>query len=565
MDQDPGTAMGLQAGAAVPAPVDLLAAFEALSATPPPAALVGYASGEALCPGVIAQEFVEPQRFTNHYFGQSLHSNQIDIVGALVSDARTSITVEPRQVGKTSSVAVACAMLCEAEGSAWNKIHPEPYRIGIFAPKAAQAQLDTERLKAWARYTKQGRALINWEETTSERIVWHNGSEIRTYSASEQAENDGKTLNRIILEEGQKISDFVVSQAILPMGGATGAKIAKIGTVRPIRNHFFNSWHNDQKALRTWHHWLICDNLIRGGFIEYDGRKISTYVLDMMPLAQKETYIRAGIFPHTADFYYPGEMELNDFLTQYELRWLEQFGLFLDAREKTILFGGVYPYQPKQVSMAEEFYAGIDFASGTGSDETAVSVWKRNGQLLTKVYGCTWGDMSLPDQKRELINLFGKQGRFYGVRLILGDFGGNGAAVIQDLQTEANIPAQVVNFGASDKAVVGASMNMKTSMFLSFKRELQMGWLRYPSVDSSTPVEFSMDYQKGVRQWSALEQEIIGFGVNRRIQAPESDHDDIPCADALAVRAAKLGPQALGQKRSFLGAMPYFIMKSGFR
>lgn len=545
--------------------IDLAEAFGALGQTPPPEPPEARVDHDVIAPSVVAQEFIDPQRFTNYYFAQVLCSNQIDIVGALTSQERTTITVEPRQVGKTSSVAVASAINCETEGTEWNKHHAEPYRIGIFAPKAAQAQLDTERLKAWARCTKQGRALINWELTTNDRLVWHNGCEIRTYSASEQAENDGKTLNRIILEEGQKISDFVVSQAIMPMGGATGAKISKIGTVRPIRNHFFNTWHNDPKALKTWHHWLICDNLLRGGYVEYGGRKISKYVLDMMPLAQKETYIRAGVFPNNSDFYYPSnDMELNDFLTQYELRWLEQFGLFIDGREKAILLAGSTPHQAKQMSMDEEFYVGIDFATGTGSDETAVAVWKRVGPILMKVWGCTWSDMPAPSQKRELMNLFSKQGPFHSVKLILGDFGGNGSALIPEM-AEAGLPAQTINFGASDKLIVGASMNMKTSMFMDFKRQLQMGWLRYPIINSLTPIELTMDYQKGVRQWSALEQEIIGFGINRRIQAPESDHDDVCCADVLAVRAAKMGPSLFSPRRAYIGKMPYFIMSSNFK
>lgn len=544
--------------------VDLAMAFSAMADTPLPEPPQAHIEHDVIAPSVVAQEFIDPQRFTNYYFNQVLCSNQIDIVGALTSQERTTITVEPRQVGKTSSVAVACAINCEVEGPEWNKHHAEPYRIGIFAPKAAQAQLDTDRLKAWARCTKQGRALINWEQTTTDRIVWHNGCEIRTYSASEQAENDGKTLNRIILEEGQKISDVVVSQGILPMGGATGAKISKIGTVRPIRNHFFNTWHNDNRALKTWHHWLICDNLLREGYLEHNGRKISKYVLDMMPLSHKETYIRAGIFPHTPDFYYPGHQELNDFLTQYELRWLEQFGLFLDGREKAILTSGTMPHQTRQMTMDEEFYVGIDFATGTGADETAVAVWKRYGPILIKVFGCTWSDMPSPDQKRELINLFSKQGPFHSPKLILGDFGGNGAAIIPELANEG-FPAQTVNFGASDKLIVGASMNMKTSMFMDFKRQLQMGWLRYPCVSSITPMDLMMDYQKGVRQWTALEQEIIGFGINRRIQAPESDHDDVCCADVLAVRAAKIGVAVFGQKRPNIGKLPFLIIKNQFR
>jgi hypothetical protein len=50
-------------------------------------------------------------------------------------------------------------------------------------------------------------------------------------------------------------------------------------------------------------------------------------------------------------------------------------------------------------------------------------------------------------------------------------------------------------------------------------------------------------------------------GVNRRIQAPESDHDDVPDADVLAIRAAKLGPQILRtSSASRLGWLPHFLI-----
>lgn len=510
----------------------------------------------------------DPDAFSRHFFDHPLHENQKEVVAALTSRDRVVQVIEPRQAGKTASVAVAESINCEIEGGAWNRTHSEPYRIGIFAPKLAQAQIDIERIKSWARATANGRRLLDWEQTTNSRVVWHNGAEILAITANENAQNEGKTLNRIVVEEAQKVSDHVMSEVVLPMGTATGASIAKVGTVRPIQNHFYRTWHEDPRATKVWHHWLACGNYLREGyraFVGRDGveRSISRYILDMMPLAVKQVYVEAGVFPNDPEWLFHGQVEYGDFLTQYELKWLEQYGLFLTADEKAALFNGAARIMSAQASLLDELYAGIDFATGVEQDETAVSVWLRVGMMKVKVWGCTWADLSLPEQKRELANIFGRGGRFHGVKLILGDVGGNGLALIQDLSAEANIPIQPVNFGATDKDLRGVSMNMKTSMFMDFKRDCQMGRISYGQVDASAPVEVAMQWAKGVRQWSALEQEIMASGINRRIQAPDSDHDDVPCADVLALRAAKMGPQLFGMAGpKKLGVMPHFIVRS---
>jgi len=505
-----------------------------------------------------------PDKFCRFYFRHGLHTNQVDVVGALTGDDRMVEVIEPRQAGKTSSVAVACAINCETEGQDWNRSHAEPYRIGIFAPKLGQAQIDIERLKAWSRFTTDGQSLINWELTTNSKIVWRNGSEIVAYSASEQAENVGGTLNRMILDEAQNISDHVVSEVILPMGGATGARIAKVGTVRAIQNHFWRTWHEDPTSRKVWHHWLACQNYLTGGYREHAGRMISRYILDMMPIQVKEFYARHGIIPPVQDWMYPGQLEYGDFLTQYELRWLEQFGLFMTADEKASLFRGSHGILHHQAGFDDDLYAGVDFATGVEGDETAVVVWRRRALNKERVWAQTYSDLDMPEQKAELVNLFGKSGKFYGVKLIMGDVGGNGLGVIQDLNREANIPIQPVNFGANDPEIRGVSMNMKTSMFMDFKRECQMGQLRYGVLDSAATAEMAMEWRKGVRQWSALEQEVLPSGVNRKISAPESDHDDVCCADVLAVRAAKMGPQILRPGTGGrLGVLPHFLIPGG--
>jgi len=501
--------------------------------------------------------------FSEYYFRQTLYENQKDIVKAIVGTGTQEVDiVEPRQVGKTSSIAVACAKLAETVGDIWNKINPEPYRIGIFGPKLGQAQVDLQRIKFWSSHNLEGRSLINWKKTTNSLITWRNGVEVHSVSASEHAEAESLTFNTIIIEEAQKVSDHAVSQVITPMIGATGGKVVKIGTVRAIRNHFWRSCNKNPRTYKIAHHWLTCGLLLRrGGWKEYGGNRIPNYILDRMPWILKEKYMLSGFFPNTPEFMYYGDMEYNDFLTQYELEWLEQSGLFLSKDELEKMFIGYHPVEYSQISANDELFVGIDFATGDGQDDTSVSVFKKIGNLKRKVYSCTWGELPIPDQKRELVNLFGSNGRFHP-KTILGDVGGNGQAIIEDLRAEYAIPIFGVHFGATDRDIKTCSMNMKTSMFNDYKRELQNGLIQHYGIDANTPKEMQMQYQKVRREWEALEIEIREDTVNKKIQSPESDHDDIPCSDVLALRAMKLSSKIMGSQQVLLHRIPYAIVQS---
>jgi len=501
--------------------------------------------------------------FSQFYFGQYLYDNQVDIVRAITTTGSKEVdVVEPRQVGKTSSIAVASAKLCEIEGAKWNRLNPEPYRIGIFGPKLAQAQLDLQRIKFWAMHNEQGRSLIDWKKTTNSLIRWHNGSEVHSISASEQTEQEGLTYNVAIVEEAQKVSDHAVSQVISPMVGSTAGKIVKIGTVRAIRNHFWRSCNKNPRTIKIAHHWLGCGLLLkRGGYKEYNGNRISNFILDRMPLMLKEKYVVSGYFPNDPAFMYYGDMEYNDFLTQYELEWLEQFGLFLSRDELESMFMGVHPIEYSQTALTDTLYAGIDFATGANNDDTSVSVYKKIGNLKRKIFGTTWGDLPLPDQKRELVNLFGPHGRFR-CQAILGDVGGNGQAVIEDLRAEYSMPIFGVHFGASDREIKTCSMNMKTSMYNDFKKDLQNGLIQHYGITADTPKEIQMQYRKERREWETLEQETRADTVNKKIQATESEHDDIPSSDILGVRAMKISGRIKGSQQVLLHKIPHAIVQS---
>ncbi len=499
--------------------------------------------------------------FSEYYFGQTLYENQKDIVNAITKPGLTEVDiVEPRQSGKTSAVAVACARDFETVGEEWNRRNAEPYRIGIFGPKLAQAQIDIQRLKLWAANNIEGKSLIDWKNTTNSKIRWHNGCELHAVSASEQTETEGYTFNKAILEEAQKISDHAVSQVIIPMIGSTQGKIIKIGTVRAIRNHFWRSCNKNTRTNKVAHHWLLCGNYLRnGGFMEYNGYRISRFILERMPWVLKEKYMMNGYFPNTPDFMFYGDMEYNDFLTQYELEWLEQYGLFLNRSEVEQMFLGNHPIEYTQVSSDCDYYAGIDFATGDNQDDTSISIFKKIGNLKRKVFGTTWGDLPLPDQKRELANILGPNGRFH-CKTILGDVGGNGQAIIEDLRAELSLPIYAVAFNSTDKDMKTYSINMKTSMFKDYQREIQNGLIQHYGVSGDTPKEMFIQWRKDYREWETLEKETREDTVNIKIQSTDSEHDDICCSDVLCLRAMKLSSRIIGSQQVLLHRIPYAVV-----
>jgi hypothetical protein len=344
------------------------------------------------------------------------------------------------------------------------------------------------------------------------------------------------------------------------MIGATNGKIIKIGTVRAIRNHFWRSCNKNPRTKKIAHHWLLCGNYLRnGGFLEYNGANISKFILERMPLMLKEKYMLSGLFPNTPEFMFYGDMEYDDFLTQYELEWLEQYGLFMTREEIERMFLGEHQYEFSQVSTDNDYFAGIDFATGDEQDDTAVSIFKKIGNLKRKVFGTTWGNLPIPDQKRELVNLLGPNGRFH-CKTMLGDVGGNGQAVIEDLRAEYSMPIFAVSFQATDKDVKTVSINMKTSMFNDFRREIQNGLIQHYGITSDTSKEVQVQHRKARREWETLEQETRKDTVNKTIEATEGEHDDVPCADILAIRAMKLSGRIMGSQQVLLHRIPYAVV-----
>lgn len=468
--------------------------------------------------------------------GKKLFPYQEQIARAVCdSSVRKVVILCSRQAGKTETVAAGTLQL------AWDN---PGMKVGFFAPKSQQAGIGVTRIKEFIEFNK-ATAPTSVKQQNQSLIRFDNSSEIHIVSASDQANIEGLTFDVIILDESQKISDYTVSERILPMGGATGAKIIQIGTPK-YRNHFWKATQDPTyKFLRF--DWLDCDNLHqphRGeGVIKIGKRNYGLYVLDRMPRVLKQEYFKeefeAALKENdqrliqilSAD----GDMAPEDFKTQYMLDWALDVDSFLAEQEINILKSG--KHELLEYGMPnEEYYAGIDFAGSEtyGSDYTVISVWRKTfGSIKEKVFSYEMFGMDYPSQISIIHQLLNKQNGLFKCKAVYGDYTGVGRPVVQML-TQMGVPLHGIIFNAVD-TITNSGTNLKTAMFTNFKFDLIHGRVRYPARPKNS--KDAILYLKALDEWSVLVAK-RSETQNKKISAPDGGHDDHVCADILAVYAA---------------------------
>jgi hypothetical protein len=374
------------------------------------------------------------------------------------------------------------------------------------------------------------------------KIQLSNNSYIMAVSGSDQSNIEGLTFDVIILDEAQKISDYTWSERIVPMGGATNAKLIKIGTPK-FRNHFYESFQNNDwcHVVRDWTRcpqlWALDDpklylpdhtNPESGNMRQY-----SKFVMRLMPKILKQQY-----FPNNPEVWTDGEMSVEDFKTQYMLEFVDGAGSFLSSDQIKQLTDGDFDWIDHGM-IGEKYYAGIDFAGSDadGADFTHITVLRvaPNGERQ-KVWSTELHGEPYPEQMRFIAKCFGGPNPRFNVQGIFADYTGCGAPVIQTLQMEYGLKnLQGIIFNASDR-FQNSGMNMKNIMFAEFRNAVDQNKIKYPNAEhfaKSADLSLNGFYHKMIEEWSDLEYEVRS-SVNKRIEAPIGQHDDVCCADVLA-------------------------------
>lgn len=477
-----------------------------------------------------------------------LHENQIELIRAVCNPkVRKVAALMARQAGKTESIASFVGFLLDN--------YPN-MRIGIFTPRIQQAEMNVGRTAIFFQMNEEklNNKLV---KCTKQKIELSNGSYVMAVSGSDQSNIEGLTFDIIILDEAQKITNYTWSERIAPMGGATNAKMIKIGTPK-TRNHFFDSIEGQgskewNPIRRDWTQcpqlWALASTVLPDHENPGQTRKYSSYVLSLMPKALKQEY-----FPDNPEVWTEGQMSVEDFKTQYMLQFVDGAGQFLGTPEWEKLVDGEHEWKEKG-TMGERYVAGIDFAgsSSDNADYTHISVVRitRDGKKQ-KIYCEEMHGTSYPEQMRRIARLFGGNNPIFACQSIFADFTGCGRPVVQTLQEEYGLTNLTgITFGATD-TFTRSGMNMKNIMFSQIKNEIAHDRFKYPCVDvflRTAGSDMNGYYHKMVGEWRDLECE-TKLSVNKRIEAPTGGHDDVCCADALANFAAMNGAASRMPKAS---------------
>lgn len=420
-------------------------------------------------------------------FGKKLYPEQIEALQAMLDPNIPLLLISfARQAGKTE-----CIALYDAIAPAFfNNIN-----IYTFGPKLEQAQISFERASTFIRHNKYNmydKALIT---DKADRMKFSNGTQVRAVSASLNSEIEGLTFHVGILDESQKISSYKVQEAILPMGGATGAKIIQVGVPRVKGTHFHQAWKNPKyhKIIRPWKE---CEGL------------------------DKDYVMSLSIDPEI-------------FATQYELRWTDASSLFLaeeawarcetDKMKVIDEHGNISEIKYKFEDVIGNFW-GIDFAKV--HDATVIIEGIAVGEEL---YITNWWEMK-GNKYDEQIGFIVDLARERKPELIMADKSSVGDAVI-DLLEEKGLNIQGVNF----------DIHNKDRLYKDLRQRIYERKIHWPTKEyfKESSLRNKMYYKKFVQQCRDLEIEHKSSGLIS-VHHPEigGAHDDWPDALALVNKAA---------------------------
>lgn len=232
-------------------------------------------------------------------------------------------------------------------------------RSGIFAPGMTQSKYAYDRIRQIIRHMNKRFGLKMKTDSQSE-IVFGNGSRVQLFTASENANIEGATLDFIFVDEAQDVTDIMLKKSIFPMGAHRRATAVLIGTPSSDisgKTVFFEKIQQDG------------DNV----FV-YDWTEIAKYSETYKAFVEKNRaeYGRTIEFKCAFELFWPTEQ-----ISFTDLPQLNRLGMKDQKRCKTKMRGA-------HQELLSNVYVGIDIAKSP--DSTVVCV----AQLL---------DMDMDDER----------------------------------------------------------------------------------------------------------------------------------------------------------------------
>jgi hypothetical protein len=466
----------------------------------------------------------DPVRWAKNFLNVSLYKNQEDIIRQLLDPSVSYLGVlGARGSGKSFGICIGLIKLCED--------YPG-LDVGLFGPRADQAtRLIGETKKIL--FASPLKEAIDWERSTTDKILFKNGSNLLALSAAETSLQEGWHFSVVVVDEAHRVSNASMSERIIPMLGSKKiSKIVKIG-IPLFKNHFYQSFSDDKYKFLV-HDWTNSPILLESGSKELKSvdesiKLYPSFVLDRMPRG-----LKIKMFPEHIEMHYDGDMTEMEFNTQYGMIWMEDINTFLHGDEPETLVG---THNSLMASRAgEEYFFGLDTSSGTLTpgkydlDFTALSIWRRLNNVKEKVFTREWQGGETLSQLEEIAGLVHPQSGLFPCSFGCVDYSNIGITAVEMFK-RLKIPVAGVLFSATETS---SRKNYKNAMANQFQFELQSGRVKYPKMEV---IDRDKIMRKHYHQWLALEK-IVSVGLNDKIAAPQGLHDDGPMSDLLAVWAA---------------------------
>lgn len=354
------------------------------------------------------------------------------IQSCLLSDGDEITALFSRQSGKTETVAVViCGLMVMMPTLAKyiSDIRVQKFKngfwVGLYAPSYEQANIPYRR--AFQRMHSDHAATILSDEEIGISFDDHrqtyglslpNGSRCDCNTAAKQARIEGKTYHLIIGEESQDIDPYIWKKSVSPMGAATNASQAKIGTCNMQRSDFYEAC---QRNLRR--DLSLEPNQLRNHF-QFDYEVAAKYNPFYRQYVQKEI-ARLGF-------------DSDEFRMAYRLHWILERGMFIEPTMFDLLGKD---YTITTFDNKNEVVVGIDVGKADASSVVTVVQpdYTRGGYVGEDDFRChkrvlNWLELLGDDYEQQIRHIIAFLDNYRKKKRIMVDATGVGQAIYDMLR-----------------------------------------------------------------------------------------------------------------------------------
>lgn len=402
-----------------------------------------------------------------------------------------------RQSGKTTTIVYVIEFIMLF----FPQMFQRSVSIGIFAPQREQAKTDFDRLKAaLAKDSQDFFELDNpqaKEESNARTLVVPVGeyqASCYIFPVTSTSKPESKTLDLIVFEESQDLSDRIIKEQIWPMGKFTNAPRVYIGTAGTQICYFYRLIQSNQA--------LVLD-------------------FDKIAAQRRELYLRTNNSIHL--IYIQSVMEevekfgrdSDEIRRPYYLEWLIGTGQFVTQEElEKLVTERKRTHHEKQ----HVCYAGIDTAKHP--DSTIVTIIRDNRELGKREL-INWMELRGENYKDqfEIIHEFLKR---YYIKAVAIDSTGQGDFMPDMFERETNWINEDnglyrLKFSAVSKDIIYKNLKVAIKQLLTTLPDLS-----------------TKEGERFKQQMLDLQQEFKGQLLSVHHPDDDNAHDDYPDSWALA-------------------------------